>query len=99
MARELYHLPGVDGYVLNVQADLLVSFATTMVVPLLPLEGMSRPMARLNPVFEIAGRSFVMMTQAMAAVPRRDLGEPVGHLGEDRHYDITQALDILLSGF
>jgi CcdB protein len=48
-----------------------------------------RPMARPNPIFEIDGASFVMVTQAITAVSRRELGEPVGRVrvGEDRHYD------------
>jgi toxin CcdB len=99
MARELYRLPGLDGLVLNVQADLLTPLATTVVVPLLPVASAPPPMARLNPVFEIEGIRFVMVTQSLAAVARRELGESVGRLGEDRHYDITQALDMLLSGF
>ena len=86
-------------HVLNVQADLLASLATLVVMPLLPIEVMPQPMARLNPVFEIEGGRFVMVTQSLAAVARRELGEPVGRLGEERHYDITQALDMLLSGF
>ncbi|RAU21871.1 plasmid maintenance protein CcdB [Paramagnetospirillum kuznetsovii] len=99
MARELYRLAGVNGYVMNVQADLLASFATTVVVPILPAEEISQPMARLNPTFEIDGRPYVMVTQAIAAVARRDLGEAVGLVGEDRHSDLTQALDLLFSGF
>lgn len=99
MARELFRLPGVDGFVLNVQADLLASLATLVVVPLLPIKVMPQPMTRLNPVFKIAGDHFVMLTQALAAVSRQELGVSVGRLGEDRHYDITQALDMLLSGF
>ena len=39
-----------------------------------------------------------MMTHFLAAVPRRELGKPVGNLLSD--YDaIVRALDILLTGF
>jgi toxin CcdB len=51
----------------------------------------------LNPVFEIEGKEYVMLTQAAAAVRRRELGTVIASLAE-RSFDITGALDVLLSG-
>ncbi len=31
-------------------------------------------------------------------IPRKDLGAPVGALSGNMHYDVTNALDVLLSG-
>jgi toxin CcdB len=99
MARlDLYRLPEVDGYVLEVQADLLSTLATAVVVPLLSREDSPTPLGRLNPVFEIDGVPHVMVTQFIAAVPRRELGAPVGSLGANRHVDVTNALDMIFSG-
>jgi toxin CcdB len=99
MARELYRLSGVSGYVMNVQADLMSMLATVVVVPLLPVEDVATLMARLNPVFEIDGKRYAMATQAIGAVPRGELGASVGKIEGDKHYVITQALDMLLTGF
>lgn len=99
MARfDLHVSPGDPAhYVLDVQADLLDMLNTRVVVPLLPQETAPPPAALLNPVFEIGGGNFVMMTQFIAAVPLRALGEAVGSL-QEQDYTITRALDVLLSG-
>lgn len=99
MARlGLFRLKGVDGYFLDVQADLMSDLATTVVVPLLPLDVAPRPATRLNPTFTIEGEHYVMMTQALASVHKRELGSPVGTLDRSRECDVTGALDMLLSG-
>lgn len=95
---DLHHLADVDGYVLDVQADLLQSLATAVVVPLLPRAKSPPPMTRLNPVFEIDGAPYVMMTQLLSAVARKELGPRVGSLGGSRRYDVINALDFLLTG-
>ena len=94
---DIYRMSGVSGYLVEVQADMLGSLATTVVVPLLPLNASPKPMARLNPVFEIAGVPHVMATQLISAVPRKELGRPVGALAELKYYEVTNALDMLLS--
>ena len=99
MARfDIHRIAGFDGYALEVQADLLASFATIVVIPLIPLEKASKPVSRLNPVFRIGGQRYVMQTQAIAAVPRKELGARAGSLTE-HHFEIVAALDMLLSGF
>ncbi|WP_081105735.1 CcdB family protein [Gluconobacter oxydans] len=57
-----------------------------------------KPAKRLNPVFVIDDQSFVMMTQFMAAVPGRDLKKVVTSLSLSQE-EITQAIDLLLTGF
>lgn len=100
MARlDVYAMPGKGraGYVVDVQADLLSDLATRTVVPLLPQDTAPKPIRDLNPVFEINGQSCVMVTQAIASVPRRELKRAIASLAE--HHDrVTRALDILLLG-
>jgi toxin CcdB len=99
MARfDLYSgLGGGKGYVVDVQADLLDSLATCVVVPLLRRE--AAPLVRdLNPVVRVDDEDYVVMTQQLAAVPRSALRRKVGSLS-DRRDDITRALDVLLTGF
>ena len=101
MARlDVHPMPGESGrgYVLDVQAALLDHLATRVVVPLLPLAGAPTPIKELNPVFDIDGEPHVMLTQAIASIPVRQLGRAVASL-DSQHDQITRALDILLLGF
>ncbi|HLY90979.1 MAG TPA: CcdB family protein [Acetobacteraceae bacterium] len=88
---------GGPGYLLDVQADLLSSLNTRLVVPLLPAGQAPKPAARLNPLFEIAGDPVVMVTQFSSAVPIRELGDRVATLA-DRHETVMAALDMLITG-
>lgn len=100
MARlDVYPMPGRDGggYVLDVQVPLLDSLATRVVVPLILEANAPPPIKGLNPVFDIAGAAYVMVTQALAAIPLKELRKP--KLSLDAHHDkILRALDILLIG-
>ncbi len=101
MARlDVYPVPGKgrDGYIVDVQADLLSHLATRIVVPLLPEDAALKPIRDLNPVFELLGKRYVMVTQAIASIPGRELKRSVASLN-DQHDRITHALDILLLGF
>lgn len=99
MARfDLYPHPDGQGYLLDVQADLLADFNTRIVVPLLPREKAPEPARDLNPVFQIEETDHVMMTQLMAAVPTTILSQPTANLAVFRD-DITRALDLVFQGF
>lgn len=87
-----------DGYLLDVQAELLDHLNTRVVVPLLPKLQAPQPAARLNPVFEIEGTSFVLATQFLAAIPKGELGPIVANLEPDFAI-ITSALDMVFQGF
>ena len=85
-------------YLLDVQAELLDSLVTRVVVPLCPAEILKGHLAeRLNPELGVEGTKFVMLTQELAAVPRKVLGESVGNLSRER-LAIVSALDLLLTG-
>lgn len=99
MARFDLHRPrGGSGYVLDVQSNHLDELQTRVVVPLLPPAQVPRPVGELHPVFHIGGEPFVMATQLLGAIPRRELGRAVGTL-EPHRDEITRALDLLLTGF
>ena len=97
---DVYPMPGKAraGYVLDVQADLLSHLSTRTVVPLLPVENTAKPIADLNPVFEIQGKRHVLVTQAIASIPSNELRRAVASLVDD-HDSVVRALDILLLGF
>ena len=99
MARfDVYPNPNSDGYLLDVQSDLLSDLNTRIVVPLLPLESSPQPANRLNPVFQIGGSPFMMATQFMASVPSSILGKPAAHFGGAAD-EITNAMDMVFVGF
>ena len=97
MARfDLYAAPdGTSGYWLDVQVNLLDAMSTRVVLPLVPIEDFPRPARGLNPVFEIDGARFVMLTHFIGAVPRKQLSKHVSSLAAERD-TITAALDMLL---
>lgn len=95
---DLYRPRGTQGLLLDVQSNFTSSLATRVVVPLVPLKDVPAPLRGLHPVFLIEDRELLMATQLLAAVPRRELGRPVGNLSQE-HDTITRALDILFTGF
>lgn len=85
-------------YLLDVQADLLASLATRVVVPLFTVSAMGKPVKHLTPGFSIANVDLVMSTAQLAGVDQKILGEKVGSLAEHRE-EIIAALDFLFTGF
>lgn len=88
---------GGAGYLLDVQAELLSGLNTRLVVPLLPRAMAPTPAARLNPLVDVAGEPYVVVTQFTAAVHVRDLGERVTTLA-DHHDMVMAAIDLLITG-
>lgn len=86
-------------YLLNVQSDLLDGLNTILVVPLMPVDIAPKQGSRLNPVFQIGGQRYAMMTQYMAAAPIRSLGRPASNLKVAYYDDIKAALDMIFLGF
>ncbi|MET0574459.1 MAG: CcdB family protein [Mesorhizobium sp.] len=99
MARyDLYRASDGDGYLLDVQADLVSSFNTRVVIPLMRPQLAPFPARRLNPIFEIGGREFVMVTQFISAATMSELGGVADNLSA-HHDQIVSALDMLFQGF
>jgi toxin CcdB len=86
-----------DMLVVDCQSNLLDRLESRFVVPLLARPRAPQAAGRLNPIFEIDGAEYVMLTQAAAAVRTRELGAVVASLAE-RSFEITGALDVLISG-
>lgn len=100
MARlDVYPMPGGrPGYVVDVQANLLNGLQTRIAVPLIPEHEASKPISDLNPIFQINGQPYVLLTQALASVPSAELKQAI--LSLDPHHDaVVRALDLLLVGF
>lgn len=84
-------------YLLDVQAELLNTLATRVVVPLILAEEMGLAAKHLNPQFKIKGVAVVMSTAELAGVPNRSLGDKVASLKSKRD-EIIAALDLLFTG-
>ena len=99
MARfQIFDSPEGDGYLLDVESDLIDMVRTRIVVPLLPARQTPPDVARLHPVFAVGGQDHVMATHLIATVPVEILAAPRGDLSEHRDR-ITAALDMLFHGF
>lgn len=95
---DVFPNPSGDGFLLDVQTDLLSDLNTRVVVPILPRSRAPKPATRLNPSFDIDGEPVVMVTQFMAAVPVGILKSSVASL-EEEFEKITVAIDMLMQGF
>jgi len=100
MARfDVMRAHGTGYYVVDVQAEILRSLRSRIVIPLVPAQSMPGEAApRLRPILKFNGGEYVLNTPEMAAVPWPRLGEPVGSLS---HQDtiIVDAIDFVLQGF
>jgi toxin CcdB len=99
MARyDLYRLGEQAGYLLDVQTDLIDRLQTRVVVPLLPAGSTPAPVRRLNPVFAVGGKRYVMATPLLASVSVTELEQCQANLAM-HHDEIVAALDMLFQGF
>lgn len=94
---DFFQQGGGSGYWLDCQTDLLGDIDTRFVVPLVPRDTAPRPVRQLNPVFDIADKQFIMLTQQAGPVPSSELRLPAGSLARFR-YEILNALDFLITG-
>ena len=83
--------------VLDCQSNLLDHIESRFVVPLAPHAFAAIAARRLNPSFDIHGHEYFMVTQQAASVPRGELGPIIASLAH-RSFEITDAIDVLLSG-
>ena len=89
----------VDGdYYLDIQTNLLPSFGTRLVIPLVTPDAAIKPYRKLHPQFEIDGRRLTLATHLMVSVPERALGSPIGSLYSS-YDEITAAIDMIFLGF
>jgi toxin CcdB len=97
MAQFDVHTLSKGRLAIDCQSNLLSHLESRLVVPLVPKAAAPRPARRLNPLFDIGGVEHVMLTQFSGAIDRRQLGDVVTSLA-DCSFEITDALDVLISG-
>jgi toxin CcdB len=84
-------------YLLDVQADMLNTLESRVMVPLVRVTEFGRRAGRLHPVFTVCGEDLVMATHLLAAIRSSGLGRAVESLSSHRD-EIIGALDVLLVG-
>lgn len=84
-------------FLLDIQANLLDSLVTRIVVPLWNVSEFGQPAQHLNPQFTISDINVVMSTAELAGVPVAILGERIANLEHHRN-EIISALDFLFTG-
>ncbi len=101
---DLYRLPGRTSgageratLVVDVQSAHLDYLESRVVVPL-RLSAGAKPVTELHPVLHVEGDLYILVTHALTAVRRRDLGHPIANVAAHRD-QIVRALDILTTGF
>lgn len=85
-------------YLLDVQAGILASLTTRVVMPLRKPSAREAPLPRLNPVLNFKNQSYALQTHEIAAVKKSKLGEPIGNIAERRDA-VVAAIDFLVVGF
>ncbi len=101
MARfDLYALPAGAGYIVDVQSDHASEHVRTRVVaPLLPVEELGRPIAKLNPTLRLGARDYALVVQSLATLTQAEMGNRIGSLADEYGDRFSYALDILFTGF
>lgn len=81
-------------YLLDIQSEILSMLDTRVVVPLVINVKSAK---HLNPIFQINGKSVVMSTAQLTAVPSAILNTKITNLSNSRA-EILNAIDFLLTG-
>lgn len=85
-------------FLLDVQANLLDSLQTTVVIPLKKLEPhRNKLLTQLTPVLNIEGVAYLMFTPQLAGIRRKELGKAIAS-AEYARDEIINALDFLITG-
>ncbi len=88
---------GNADYLVDLQDDLIDMLSTRVVAPLVAAEEVSKRMKILNPIIQIEGQDFILMTHLLAAIPARILKKKVGSATFQRD-KIIASLDFLFTG-
>jgi toxin CcdB len=77
---------------------LLAHLKSRFVVPLLQPDQLPDPIARLNPLLEFRKERLLLATHLAVSIPLGEIAKDIGSLA-DQDFVISNALDMLLSGF
>jgi toxin CcdB len=85
-------------FLVDVQHPLHRQLESRVVIPLTLSENLDgQPLRGLNPMIEVGGKEYVLLTQQLSAIPMTALGPKVPAVGGHRDA-VFAALDLLISG-
>lgn len=84
-------------YIIDLQADLLEEMGSRLVAPLYPVEIHKKLLPRLNPIVDVADKSYFIALPEIASMRVRELGVPVTSLRSHRD-EIIAGIDLLFTG-
>ena len=94
---DVYAIAGSTDLFLELQANNVHGLSTKIGAPLIAKSPFDRPIPKLQPEFDVGGRTYIMLTQHIFSIPAAHLKELRANLvGSD--YRITSALDLLFHG-
>jgi toxin CcdB len=85
-------------YFLDVQSDFLAQMETRVVVPLYLASRFASPVRSLNPELKIGGKSVIMNTVEIGALPTAALRRPIINVASEQ-FIIQDALDTLFAAY
>ncbi len=86
-------------YLISVQTSLLDDLETRLVIPITPKQIYSgKPIKELNPIIELKGKEYLVLTQQMASIRKNELGSFVCDISLCRQA-ILSSIDFLITGF
>ena len=94
---DVYAISGSSDLFLELQANNVQGLSTKIGAPLIARGPFDRPIHRLQPEFDVGGRTYIMLTQHIFSIPATDLKELRANLIAS-DYRITSALDLLFHG-
>lgn len=85
-------------YFIDIQSNLLRDLPTTVVIPLCaPASVHGKPITRLCPLLQIDAQNWIAMSQQLAGIERKLLGEAVADVSAYREV-LLAAVDFITSG-
>lgn len=82
----------------DIQHDVIAEIATRIVLPLARPEYFNQErMTVLTPIVEYEGEKLIVLTPQIAAIPAKELKEPIGTI-EHLRDEIIAAIDLAISG-
>lgn len=86
-------------FLLNVQSALLDGLETRLVIPLSEKKNFNNsPIKELNPIFEFNKTEYLILTQQLSAIHKKNLGPRLADASDQRQ-TILSAIDLLITGY
>ena len=95
----VHHLVGDPEFdlVVVIQSDFYDFIDTRVVIPVRP-QSPRQLNEIVNPVFELGGRQYALLTERMGTIPKSALGRQRGNL-KTHSLEVSRAVDRLMTGF